>query len=240
MILALILSFPSHRSIFEAHKLMFSFLLSIKVLSGQGKVDEANWRFLLSGGALPGGMKKPEAAWLTQAIWIEVINLAALPTFTGIDGHIASHLEAWQALYDSQTPELDPLPSPYQTSLTRLQRLCVLRCLRPDKCVPAIQLFVEAEMGRRFIEPPPFDLHAAYKDASVALPLIFILSSGADPVKGLLAYAEHAGMADRLEYISLGQVTITRTLARLLALALTFFTFVLPSPSPIPSPSPSP
>jgi len=172
---------------------------------GEGKVDLANWRFLLSGGALPSGMKKPDAEWITQGIWIEVINLAALPTFQGIDQHISDNIAKWKPLYDSQTPELDPLPAPYETSLNRLQKLCVLRCLRPDKCVPGIQLFVEAEMGRRFIEPPPFDLHAAYKDASVTLPLIFVLSSGSDPVKGLLAYAEQAGMQDRLEYISLGQ-----------------------------------
>ncbi|KAL1510265.1 hypothetical protein AB1Y20_006588 [Prymnesium parvum] len=193
------------RSIFEAHKLMFSFLLAIKILMGQGKIDLQNWRFLLSGGALPSGMKKPDAEWVTQSIWIEVINLAALPAFAGIDQHIYDNVDQWKALYDSPTPELDQLPEPYESKCSRLQRLCVLRCLRPDKCVPGIQLFVEAEMGRRFIEPPPFDLQAAYKDASVSLPLIFILSSGADPVKGLLAYAEQTGMADRLEYISLGQ-----------------------------------
>ena len=69
----------------------------------------------------------------------------------------------------------------------------------------ALQSFVEIELGRRFIEPPPFDLHAAFTDSSVNLPLIFILSTGADPVKGLLGYADNAGMGSRLDYISLGQ-----------------------------------
>ncbi len=37
------------------------------------------------------------------------------------------------------------------------------------------------------------------------MPLIFILSSGADPVKGLMAYAEQSGMGGSFDYISLGQ-----------------------------------
>jgi hypothetical protein len=84
-------------------------------------------------------------------------------------------------------------------------RMLVLRALRPDKCVPAVQLYVEAMLGRRFIEPPPFDLAAAFGDSSVSLPLIFILVSGADPVKGLIQYAELSGMGEKIDYISLGQ-----------------------------------
>ena len=192
------------RSIFEMHKLMFSFLLTIKILGGEGKVDQAEWRFLLSGGKIAEGPPKPDVGWLEPNVWLEVVNLDALPAFGGIAEHVAANLDAWKALYDSVNPEADPLPGKWN-DVNRLGKLCVLRAFRPDKCVPGVQLFVEAEIGRRFIEPPPFDLHAAYKDSSVSQPLLFVLTSGADPVKGLLTYAEKSGMADRLELISLGQ-----------------------------------
>jgi len=193
------------RSIFEQHKLMFSFLLCIKILSGAGKVESEQWRFLLSGGTLASGMPRPQCDWLEDNVWLEIINLAQLSRFQGIDKHFADNLDKWRALYDAVSPETTPLPSPWENMLKGLERLLVLRCIRPDKCVPAIQLFVEEQLGRRFIEPPPFDLHAAFSDSNVSMPLIFILSTGADPVKGLLAYAEQSDMSDRLDFISLGQ-----------------------------------
>jgi len=193
------------RSIFELHKLLFSFLLTIKIQMGRGEIDIEEWRFLLAGGKLADGNPKPDVDWLTQSVWLEFVNVNTIAKFRGIEEHLAKNLDQWRPLYDSVSPESDPLPAPWESKLNQLQKLLVLRCLRPDKCVPAIQLYVQAHIGKRFIEPPPFDLGAAFADSTVSLPLIFILSPGADPVNGLLAFAENAGMSDRLDYISLGQ-----------------------------------
>lgn len=40
------------RSLFENHKLLFSFLLTMKILEGQKEVDPVEWRFLISGTSL--------------------------------------------------------------------------------------------------------------------------------------------------------------------------------------------
>ena len=41
--------------------------------------------------------------------------------------------------------------------LGSFERMCVLRCLRPDKCVPGIQAYVKEQMGQPYIGlPPPF------------------------------------------------------------------------------------
>jgi len=57
------------RSLFERHKLLFSFLLCTKILFGDDKIDMAEWRFFLAG---PSGTIEPKpnpTDWLDDIEW---------------------------------------------------------------------------------------------------------------------------------------------------------------------------
>ena len=64
------------------------------------------------------------------------------------------------------------------------RKLIVLRILRPDKVIPAIQKLIkkDKELGAKFITPPPFDLTKSFVDSTNKTPIIFVLSPGADPM----------------------------------------------------------
>jgi dynein heavy chain len=61
----------------------------------------------------------------------------------------------------------------------------------------------EKELGPEFISPPPFDMEKSFNDSYNNVPIIIILSPGADPMSDLqkLAKAKNA----RVHNISLGQ-----------------------------------
>jgi len=63
------------------------------------------------------------------------------------------------------------------------------------------QDFVSTELGQQFTEPPAFDLNACYKDAGPSSPLIFVLSSGADPMADLLKLADDYRFSKKFEKV---------------------------------------
>lgn len=61
---------------------------------------------------------------------------------TGLREEFAGLEPAWKAIYDSTEPHQQPLPGQWDARLKGIQRICALRCIRPDKVVLAVQDFV--------------------------------------------------------------------------------------------------
>lgn len=81
----------------------------------------------------------------------------------------------------------------------------VLRTIRPDKLLIAVSDFVSQQIGNKFIMPPPFDIAKSFEESSCLCPLIFILSTGTDPMAALFKFAQVKGYTERFQSISLGQ-----------------------------------
>jgi dynein heavy chain len=193
------------RSLFEKDKLLFSFLLCTRIFGAKGEIDSAEWMFLLTGGLGGTALAKPaEADWLTEPAWAELCRMSSLEAFAGLTGSFLKDSGAWKPLYNSLEPHEESLPGTFD-QLDLFKKLLLVRSIRPDKLVPAVQDFVTAKMGVKFVQPPLFNLGACYDDSTPLTPLIFVLSPGSDPTAALLQFAEQKEMSSRIQAISLGQ-----------------------------------
>ena len=192
------------RSLFEKDKLLFSFTLAATIFTYKGTLDAGEYRFLLTGGLgqKPGADDVP-CKWLNKNLWLEMLRLSDLPAFDGFADAFRSNPDAWQHIYDSANPESEALPAPWCDKLDDFQKLIALRTVRPDKLTRAVQIYVDKSMGRRYIEPPPFDLEQCYNDSTCFTPLVFILSPGSDPMDSLLKFCAAKDIS--METLSLGQ-----------------------------------
>uniref|UniRef100_A0A8D2NKF8 Dynein axonemal heavy chain 12 n=1 Tax=Zonotrichia albicollis TaxID=44394 RepID=A0A8D2NKF8_ZONAL len=192
------------RSLFETDKLLFSFLLCCNLLMANKEIEHQEFMFLLTGGVgLKNEHKNPDPSWLSDKSWDELCRYL---WFFSSRSHVSENIREWQKMYDSKEPQNLPLPEELNNTFSEIQKMIVLRCLRPDKIGPAVTTFVTEKLGKKFVEPPPFDLAKSYLDSTATAPLIFVLSPGADPMSSLLKLANDKDMVgDKFQSISLGQ-----------------------------------
>ncbi|GAB1862505.1 Dynein heavy chain 3, axonemal [Camponotus japonicus] len=195
------------RSLFEKDKLIFSLVLCVGLLRAAHKLEKDLWVFLLTGGiALDNPYPNPDPSWLSDKSWSEVVRSSLLPGLEKLRESFQSNISQWKMYYDLSNPQEHPFPPPFEHEGESLRKLVILRCVRKDKLVAAVQAFIIHHMGVLFMEPPPFDLQSSYDDSNNVTPLIFVLSPGSDPMAGLIKFAEDRGISKKnLMTISLGQ-----------------------------------
>ncbi|KAF7662821.1 hypothetical protein LDENG_00225550 [Lucifuga dentata] len=195
------------RSLFEKDKLLFSFLLCCNLLLANGEIEYAELMFLLTGGVgLENTIANPDPSWLQDKSWDEICRASELPALQGIREAFIKNPEDFRSFYDSKEPYNTELPKPWCEQFNDLQKMVILRCLRPDKISPAVTKYVTDKLGKKFVQPPPFDLSKSYLDSNSNMPLVFVLSPGADPMASLLKFASDKNMGGtKFQSISLGQ-----------------------------------
>ena len=112
--------------------------------------------------------------------------------------------EAWLKWAQCEKPESDAMPGDWDSKMDDFQKLIVLKAFRPEKLSAAFQMFVLNNMGKFYTESPPVTMDVVYPDTDERTPMIFILSTGADPTATLLKYAKAKGQMEELVAISLG------------------------------------
>uniref|UniRef100_A0A2S2ND87 Dynein heavy chain 3, axonemal n=1 Tax=Schizaphis graminum TaxID=13262 RepID=A0A2S2ND87_SCHGA len=194
------------RSLFEKDKLIFSFILTVGIFRSKGLIDDELFTlFLTEGVGLTNEYPNPASKWLSDKSWDETVRVSQLPKLNQFYKSIIELNDEWNIWYDSNNPQDMPIPKPFE-NIDGLEKLVIIKCIRFDKVVPAIQQYVVNSMGQKYVEPPSFDLADSFKDSNCCSPLIFILSAGTDPMSSLIKFSEYNKISPTdLITISLGQ-----------------------------------
>ncbi|KAI9102678.1 dynein heavy chain and region D6 of dynein motor-domain-containing protein [Phlyctochytrium arcticum] len=194
--------------LFEKHKLMFAFQMTIKLMEAESMIDPAELNFFLKGDV---SLEQPSAAkpfpWITDQGWKDLLKLTTLnANFLMLADHVRKNEEEWQSWVALDAPENAPFPMDYSNRLTPFQQLCVLRCFRTDRVYNAVTNFVIKHMGEKYVMPPVINYQNIFEQSTPTSPVVFILSPGADPQNDLQKLAEARGFGgNRLKFLSLGQ-----------------------------------
>jgi dynein heavy chain len=193
--------------IFERHKLMFSFQMTSMVMNGEGTLELPILDFFLKGDTSLEGVSEPSPVnWLMGSGWKDLLCLGAInETFGELLSEFKGNTQVWKDWYDLEAPEFELLPCGFTEKISPLGKLAVCRCFRPDRVYNAVKLFVMEAVGEKFVQPPVLDYSRIYAQSTCTMPMVFILSPGADPQSDIQKFCDEMGMASRFKFVSLGQ-----------------------------------
>jgi len=196
------------RGLFEKHKLTFAFLIAANIALDNGEINRGEWLLFLRGAGMMNPDEVPENGVkeiIPDKIWMELWALEEFSVFKGLTSSIRNNISGWTKFLKSKVPENENFPGQWKNCLTDFQQMMILNILRVERVTFAISNFVSNNLGAKFQGLPPTQLSHVYKDTTKLTPIIFVLSTGADPTSVLLRFAKEMKKSEKLSIISLGQ-----------------------------------
>ncbi|KAJ1516905.1 hypothetical protein HMI54_007793 [Coelomomyces lativittatus] len=193
------------RGLFERDKLIFTAQMTFKILLGQEDLDPQELDFLLRAPKVFNVTSPVD--WLQTSYWQTVKALANLEPFRLLANDIEGSSKRWKKYCESEAPENENLPAEWKTK-TPMQKLCILRALRPDRMSYAVRAFIGQKMGPKYIDSSRIPLSKTFEETNSATIVFFILSPGVDPVKEVEALGKTMEVKEdsgNFHNVSLGQ-----------------------------------
>ena len=215
------------RGLFERDKLIFTAQVAFQVLMKKKDINPVELDFLLRFPAHPNVVSPVD--FMSNQSWGGIKALAAMDEFRNLDRDIEGSAKRWKKFVESECPETEKFPQEWKNK-SSLQKLCMMRALRPDRMVYAVRYllfakvfalltlqfwglfifrnFVEEKLGTKYVESRPIEFAKSYEESGPETPMFFVLSPGVDPLKDVEALGQKLGITiDRGNFhnISLGQ-----------------------------------
>ncbi|XP_044764909.1 dynein beta chain, ciliary [Coccinella septempunctata] len=193
------------RGLFECDKLIFSSQMTFQILLMNEEISSTELDFLLRFPLKPHVTSPVD--FLSNSSWGGICSLATKDEFRNLDRDLENSSKRWKKLVESECPEKEKFPQEWKNK-TALQRLCMMRALRPDRMIYAVMAFIEEKLGPKYVDNKTMEFEKSYEETSPSTPIFFILSPGVNPLRDVEELGERLGFtSDRQNFhnVSLGQ-----------------------------------
>uniref|UniRef100_A0A4W2DC87 Dynein axonemal heavy chain 11 n=1 Tax=Bos indicus x Bos taurus TaxID=30522 RepID=A0A4W2DC87_BOBOX len=193
------------QALFEKDKLTFLSQMAFQILLRNKEIDHLELDFLLRF-TVEHTYQSP-VDFLTNQSWSAIKAVALMEEFRGLDRDVEGSAKQWRKWAESECPEKEKLPQEWKKK-SLIQKLIILRAMRPDRMTYALRNFVEEKLGAKYVERTRLDLVKAFEESSPATPIFFILSPGVDALKDLEILGKRLGFtidSGKFHNVSLGQ-----------------------------------
>uniref|UniRef100_A0A669PYI5 Dynein axonemal heavy chain 9 n=1 Tax=Phasianus colchicus TaxID=9054 RepID=A0A669PYI5_PHACC len=193
------------RGLFECDKLTYTAQVTFQILLMSKEINAVELDFLLRYPAQPRVTSPVE--FLSNHSWGGIKALSSMEEFRNLDRDIEGSAKRWKKFVESECPEKEKFPQEWKNK-SALQRLCIMRAIRPDRMTYAVRDFVEEKLGSKYVAGRPLDFAASFEESGPATPMFFILSPGVDPLKDVEKQGKKLGYTfnnRNFHNVSLGQ-----------------------------------
>ncbi|KAL7826037.1 hypothetical protein SRHO_G00337750 [Serrasalmus rhombeus] len=194
-----------NRGLFERDKLTFTAQLAFQLLLMSKEIGVRELDFLLRFNIDHSYISPVD--FLSNSAWSAIKTMSFTDEFRGLERDIEGSPKRWKKVVESECPEKEKLPQEWK-SKSSLQKLILMRALRPDRMTYAVRNFVEEKLGVKYTEGRKMEFARSFKESGPASPVFFILSPGVDPLKDVESLGKKLGFTidlGKLHNVSLGQ-----------------------------------
>lgn len=184
-----------NRGLFERDKITYVLMICFKIALTSSKINSPDVSVFLKSGAsldLRSERQRP-FNFITDKSWLNVLALSRhhfngdnIAFFRELPDNMSRNEVAWKQFVEKNDPENYPIPDyseriGNEKDLGPFLTLCLVRSLREDRTLVGCQQYITSFLGKQFTDPISYPYESIWQESSNVVPIIFLLSAGADP-----------------------------------------------------------